>query len=831
MRRAAALALVAALGAPAAASACTQSTPPDPRVPTWQLVNDYPLGAHAATPPQLDRYVRTLDRRSNRVRSFVAGKSAEGRPLRVAIVSSPRNLVRLGQLAARLRAVRAGTLTPKRVSGQPAFVWLGASVHGNEPSGGDADMRVLEALASGRTCADLAWLRRTVVFVLAAQNPDGRAANARTNARRFDLNRDWFARTQPETAAKIAALEKYPPMVFADQHEEGGTGFFFPPNADPIHHEVSAQALNAINRIVAPQVRRVFETREIPYTNYSTYDLFFMGYGDTVPSTLYGAAGMTFEKGGGSPYPARTREQFLAAAATIGAAVSRRRDLVTRWAAQWRAARRQGARGALQPNRVVQPDNEVKFKVPDGAVHGYLLRTDVHGGDAWALAERLRSVGVRVRELTADATVAGFRGYGEAAPAATAFPAGTLYVPMAQTAKHWVQALLGEDPYVPFPYFYDVSSWSNPLLMGLAGGVLTEPLEAPTRPAGAVPALPGAYAGGSEAAAEHAFAQLADGTAVTRPDGSAVRRPRVARLVPANPDSPDGWTQWLLDDRWRLGSTSLTAADVAAGKLRDHDVLVVPDGATDQLSPLALTALQTWVRGGGTYVGWRSRGLAVARAAALTSVSEVTPPSGFQVPGVALRIALDTGDPVAFGESAETFAFNTGDPILSAGSATVVGRYPDAGRFFVSGHAAGLQALHGTPAVTSERLGSGRVVLFAFDPVFRGYVEGTERLLANVLLSTGGAASTTRGVARPVVPAELRAPRAGADATIMAAVGDEDALRAAAKAAGVPRFVIQRDLTTVTLRVPDGRDAEGRWVRELPGALAAAGVRPLLAVL
>ena len=39
---------------------------------------------------------------------------------------------------------------------------------------------------------------------------------------------------------------------------------------------------------------------------------------------------------------------------------------------------------------------------------------------------------------------------------------------MNQPQKHWIQATLGEDPYVPFEYFYDVSSWSNPLLMGRA---------------------------------------------------------------------------------------------------------------------------------------------------------------------------------------------------------------------------------------------------------------------------------------------------------------------------------------------------------------------------
>src|SRR6185436_19514600 len=36
-------------------------------------------------------------------------------------------------------------------------------------------------------------------------------------------------------------------------------------------------------------------------------------------------------------------------------------------------------------------------------------------------------------------------------------PAGTYVVEMDQAKKHWVQAMLNEDTYVPFPFFYDVT--------------------------------------------------------------------------------------------------------------------------------------------------------------------------------------------------------------------------------------------------------------------------------------------------------------------------------------------------------------------------------------
>ena len=64
---------------------------------------------------------------------------------------------------------------------------------------------------------------------------------------------------------------------------------------------------------------------------------------------------------------------------------------------------------------------------------------------------------------------------GKAVSVTGTLPAGTLYIPLAQGMKHWIQALLGENPYIPYDYFYDVVTWSYPLQRGLAGsGFLTQ---------------------------------------------------------------------------------------------------------------------------------------------------------------------------------------------------------------------------------------------------------------------------------------------------------------------------------------------------------------------
>jgi len=179
----------------------------------------------------------------------------------------------------------------------------------------------------------------------------------------------------------------------------------------------------------------------------------------------------------------------------------------------------------------------------------------------------------------------------------------------------------------------------------------------------------------------------------------------------------DGWTRFVLERRLGVGVDQLSDRDIQAGKLATggYTAFVVPD---DQIPALALggtslTAIQTFVRSGGTFVGVRNGGLAVARAAALTTVSDQTPSSGYQVPGATFDVLVDQADPVAWGFGPQAWIFNAADPVFSATAGAVT--YP-AGGGIVSGYASGAGALRGTAALIDAPLGAGRVVLFAFDP-------------------------------------------------------------------------------------------------------------------
>jgi hypothetical protein len=896
-RRPALVACVAALGVAAAAPAsapaakCPAEPAFDGAVPTWEAVNGFTLGSRPATNEEIGAYVAAVDRASPRVAAGSAGSSLEGRPLVFAIVSAPAALTdkRLGALSDALREVRragaASVAALRAVRRGPAVVWLAGGVHGDEPSGADADMRILYELAARTDCANRARLRRVVTVILPVQNPDGRAASSRTNAAGFDLNRDWFAGTQPETVGKLALMQRLPPVLLADQHEENGASFFFPPNADPVHHEISRQSLAAINELAAPGLRRAFDANRVGYVAGGPYDLFFMGYGDTVSTTLFGAGGMTFEQGRLAPLDVKVASHALAAGALLDVAARERARLVPAWAKQWRAAAKQGAGGRLEANMVLNAGNPVQFPVPPGRVYAHALRADRHAADAAALVARLRAAGVVVRRLRKAWRAPLMDPYGQAPDGPALLPAGTFIVPMAQGPKHWVQAMLGEHSYVPFPYFYDVSAWSNPLLMGVAGGALRRPvaarrlrrIERHELAGGATPGLGAAaygFAGDSEGALALAITLLARGVPIGRVPGRgdvvvpgavdhallrelaaarrvplralaaapagtvALRVPRVALLALA-PGPSGGWLRHVLERRLGAEVHSLDASAVEAGRLTSggYTALIVPDAGIPDgtVRPPALGQIQTWVRAGGTYVGVRGAGAGVAEAAGITSARLAPPSAGLKVPGASLGVLFDEADPIAWGMGRTGFVFNNGDPVLAGGGAHPVARYPGAEGFFVSGYAEGTDALHGTPAVLHESFGAGHVVLFAFDPAFRAYAEGTQRLLANALLlpRPAGAAAAAAPSARrlPVEPALLAGlPGPARDGVVEVAPGDDQILLAAAADAGVPSSrSVQRDLTATRLVVPNPRGLDAGalgWPRRLLAALAAAGVRP-----
>jgi hypothetical protein len=744
MRRArlVALLLLAALVAaplPAALAAAAAPAPPacDPvrtppalagKVPTATQVIGFPLGERDVTVAESDAYLQAVAKASPRVVAGTAAVSWQGRPLRYAIVGRPGNVTPAGLARIRLQtALLRDPRTPRVVAEHlarttPAILWVAGNVHGGEESGTDAALRVLYELADRTDCAAGQILDNALVVLLPTQNPDGREADTRRNAYGFDLNRDWFARTQPETDGKLQLLRRYPPVMFIDAHEMGRESFFFPPNADPIYHEIADESVDWINNLYGAAVADEFTRQGIPFFNRDVYDLFYMGYGDTVPSTGFIAAGMTFEKAGGDPTPRRVEEQYLTQWVSLSYGAANADDIMARWHHAWVEADAQGRAGRLEPNEIVNPGNELVTQVPDRPLRHWFVRADDPSKrrEVKALVRRLQRMDVKVYRLRRPLAVPDYKAYGRA-PGPAVLPAGTYWVPMAQAQKHWVQAMLNEDTYTPFPYFYDVTGWSNPLLFNLGGGssgAVLHPAASRVRPA--------ADPGGPRPPAHPpsiALYQLDDGS-------SAIES--------------SGWLRYLLDRVWRLPYREVDAAAIAAGGLDGTEVLLVPNGsdtdAAEALGAAGRQALTDWVAGGGRYVGWQG-GTRLAAALGITTATLAEPTS--DIPGSLLRVRVDRHSPLGKDVGPFAWAFYAYDLVMRASDPSQVAlAYPPAGDpdFFVSGFAAGAGELGGTAAVIDEPVGDGQAVLFSFEPNFRAFTDGTQRLLRNAVLGPAPAA-------------------------------------------------------------------------------------------
>jgi hypothetical protein len=800
------LVLVAALtpqlgGGPASAASRCGSDPGAhlSAVPSPESFLGFPLGIgqqRVVTNGEIRDYLAAVDKSSDRVVSGTMGTSVLGQPMSYAVVSGKRVTQSTLDDIRDLRDPRTTRAAEARriAARQPAIVWIAGNVHGGETSGADASLKTLYELAAGLSCAVKNRNDNLITVILPTQNPDGRDAARRQNEYGFDLNRDWFARTQPETDSKLELLRQLPPQVFIDAHEMGGRQYFFPPNADPIHHEIADEPVDWINRIGEANKAgfgyngACTETVTAEcYFNYDTYDLFYMGYGDTVPATGFGAAGMTYEKGSASAVQDRVQQQFTTQWATLGWAAANKLEVLNGYYKIWSDALAEGRAGALEPNEVVQPTNEVQFPVPDIKIRSYFLMPGRQLADVRRLVERLRRMDVEVYEVRKPITVPHARIFGGRSGSNVTVPAGAYWIPMEQPQKHWIQAIMGEDPYVPFPYFYDVSSWSNPLLMGIdtiyTGDALRPRADLVKRIEGGrsgIAPRTGSYtfAPDSAAAAQLTFQLLGRGVPAVR-DNGLVRAPatavtpavdRLARalgvtLTPSFKsvrgtamELPDvglfrgtgisttsgsyGEARYVLGERWGLDLTPVTTADINdnTAAFTGRTVLMVPDGssATGGLTATGQANLRTWIAQGHTYVGLRNEGTRLARAAGLTSATERAKPDDYLVIGSHLRVDVDTTNPVAQGRPAEDFEFNNDDPILepSTTGANVL-TYPTGETFWYNGYTIGADLLKGTSVVVDEPTGAGHAVLFAFNPLFRGYNESGQQMVANALLHTG----------------------------------------------------------------------------------------------
>lgn len=496
----------------------------DPAIPTMEKVLGYAPGERIASHAHIMRYFEALAAaQPKKVKIFDYAKSWEGKKLVIAIIGSEQNIARLNEIQGGMKRLADPRKTndadaTRLTSNLPAPAMLAYNVHGNEISGPDAAMMTAYHLLAAKNDKMVdSILGNTLVMIDPTQNPDGRdrfvhnfeiaegleaIANpiaaehnepwpgGRTNHYMFDMNRDWFALTQPETKGRIKTLLEWYPVVFVDLHEMGGEStYYFAPEAIPYNPHIVKHQRDALYWFGKNNAKH-FDQFGFRYFTREVFDAFYPGYGASWP-IYYGSIAMTYEnasarglaweKSDGTTFTfaQSVQKHFVASISTLETTAQYRKQLLDNFYQYRKTAVEEG-------------------KTEVNKEYVLLRKGDVTAVDK--LADLLAIQGIEVRQSRDAFQVEG-----------TQAPAGSYLISAAQPMKRMIRTLLDKDTKMEEDFLkeqerrrkkkqrdeiYDVTGWSLPVQYNVEQIVSKSALSVPADPVVAEKQRPGKVEGG-----------------------------------------------------------------------------------------------------------------------------------------------------------------------------------------------------------------------------------------------------------------------------------------------------------------------------------------------
>ncbi|MBN1196869.1 MAG: hypothetical protein JXA62_05640 [Candidatus Aminicenantes bacterium] len=210
---------------------------------------------------QILEYFRLLDKETDRMQLLEIGKTVQGRPLVMAVISSPANLKNADHyrdIARKLRDARDLSREDALKLAQTGrtILMITCSLHATEIGASQMSMELAWRLTTGQTpFSSQEVMDNVILLVVPTINPDGvqmvtdwyrKHRGTLYDGGRMpwlyhpyaghDNNRDWFMGNLPETRALMRVLfHDWIPQIHIDEHQMGSSGarLFIPPFKDP----------------------------------------------------------------------------------------------------------------------------------------------------------------------------------------------------------------------------------------------------------------------------------------------------------------------------------------------------------------------------------------------------------------------------------------------------------------------------------------------------------------------------------------------------------------------------------------------------------------------
>ncbi|QPG05604.1 peptidase M14 [Salinimonas marina] len=304
-----------------AASYLPANTTYNPDIPTPEAYLGANVGEWHVRHDQLVGYMRELAQASARVSLQETGRTHENRPLLLLTITAPENHANLETLRQQhMRKLQQGE---REDNAAPLVLYMGYSIHGNEPSGANAALLVAYYLSAGNSPQVDALLQDNIVLLDPSFNPDGLSRFAqwanmhkgqqlvadpahrehiegwpsgRTNHYWFDLNRDWLLLTHPESRARIKQFQRWRPHVLTDFHEMGpNSTYFFQPGVPSRKNPNTPKGNVTLTEALATYHVEALDKAGQLYFSEEGFDDFYYGKGSSYPDSL-GTVGILFEQ-------------------------------------------------------------------------------------------------------------------------------------------------------------------------------------------------------------------------------------------------------------------------------------------------------------------------------------------------------------------------------------------------------------------------------------------------------------------------------------------------------------------------------------------------------